>query len=167
MDTIRLFFLTDASDSSITDFLDFNLDSRGKSTKIENAFIRKISKTRSDGVGDNQSVEQDLGDKQALGEIETKIILEGYITQRNSNSGQNTFLDQLERYANASKQSTTWPEGQFGVIDIGDQNNSVIPVRTGSNQIGLIWESYDKISDLAHNQETFKIVLTISKGDGT
>jgi len=167
MDTIRLFYLVATGDSSINDFLDFNLDSRGKSTKIENAFIRKITRTDTDGVGDNQSVEQDLGDKQALGAIETKIILEGFISQRNANSGTNTFLDQLERYANSSKQSTNWPEGQFGVIDIGDQNNSVIPVRTGSNQIGLIWESYEKISDLAHNQENFKIVLTVSKGDGT
>ncbi len=167
MDTIRLFFLTNPSDSSITDFLDFNLDSRGKKTNIENAFIRKITKTKSDGVGENQSVEQDLGDKQALGEIETKVILEGFISQRNASSGANTFLDQLERYANASKQNTNWPEGQFGVIDVGNQNNSVIPVRTGSSQIGLIWESYESVSDLGKNQEDFKIVLTVSKGDGT
>lgn len=167
MDQIRLFYVTNPSDSSITDFLDFNLDSRTKSTKIENAFIRKITKTDLDGIGDNQSVEQDLGDKQALGAIETKIILEGFISQRNANSGANTFIDQLERYADSSKQNDNWPEGQFGIIDIGDQNNSVIPVRTGSNQIGLIWESFDKISVLDKNQMDFKIVLTISKGDGT
>ena len=169
MKKVTLFRLTANGDSSsTTDRIDFNDDAVGKSTKVTNGFITKISKESSDGVGENQSVALPNGDIQALGPIDGLIILEGFIAKRdNGGNGHNGYLDLLNTWDSEPKVNDSWKNGRFGLIDNGDHNNDVIPVRTGSNQIGLIWVSYKKESDLGKNQERIRLIFKVSKGDGT
>lgn len=167
MDNIRIFRLEGAADTSLLDFIDFNNNTRGKSTKIPNAFIRSINKLTVEGVGDNQSAEQDSGDKQALGEVDQKWVITGFISQRNNSAGSNPFLVQMDLWDADTKQNDNWPEGQFGIVDDGCHLNDLIPSRTGLNQIGLLWESLERKSDLLHNQEEFILTFTVSKGDGS
>ncbi len=169
---INLFRLTLTTDTLTTgDRIDFNDPgaTNPKSSKFENAYCTFIDRMSSDGVGDNQGAEQDLGDIQALGPVEDLYTLTGFISKRDGDlsNGQNQFLILLDLWDSEFKNSDNWPEGRFGIKDDGDVTNDLTPVRTGSNQIGLIWESYDKKADLAHNRVNFIIKLRVSRGDGT
>ncbi len=165
MDNIRIFRVEGTSDNTNSDFIDFNNNTRGKKTSIENAFITQIRKIDSDAVGDNQAAEQDLGDKQHLGESESKYIIEGFFTQRNSIG--HPYITQLDIWNASTKQNDNWPEGQFGIVDSGDATNTFLPVGTGGSTQGLIWERLETWVDLGKNQKYFKLELTVSKGDGT
>ncbi len=171
---INLYRLSLTTDSSTTsDRIDFNdpslTDEVLKDTTIENAHIQNIDKMDTDGVGDNQGAEQQTGDIQPLGSVDDTYILTGYITKRdgNNNDGQNQFLILLDLWDDEPKNSDNWPEGRFGIDDNGDHTNDLAPVRTGTSQIGLIWESYDKKSNLTKNRVDFVLRFRVSRGDGT
>ena len=148
---------------SALDRIDFNTT---KSVKSPAAFITKITRGDTEAVGDNQAVGQDLGDKQALGEAENKLILEGFVSKRN-HAGGNPILIIMDLWMNEPKQIDNWPEGRLGWEDADEPVKDVIPVNTGSNQVGLILESIVYTSDLGKNQERFVMTLTVSRGDGT
>lgn len=170
MKKVTLFRLTNSGDtSSTTDRIDFNDPALGKRTNVEKGFITDISVKSNDGVGENQSVALPNGDLQALGPIDNLIILEGFISVRSGDSddGNNDYLTLLNTWKKEPKVNDSWKNGRFGLIDNGDHNNDLIPVRTGSDQKGLIWVGYDKKSDLKANREFFKLYFKIGKGDGT
>ena len=145
------------------DRIDFSTQ---KKTNIPAAFITEIVRGDTEGIGDNQSVSQPLGDKQSLGEVENKLILRGFVSQRNYPGG-NPFLIIMDLWMSEAKQISDWPEGRFGWEDDGEHVKDIVPVRTGTSQVGLILESILYTSDLGRNQERFEITLTVSRGDGT
>ncbi len=166
---VNLYRLSLVGDTKTTvDRIDFNI-AADKDTKVENAYMLNINRENSDGVGDNQGAEQDTGDIQALGAVEDQYVLQGFISKRTGDldDGQNQFLILLDLWDKEAKQTDNWPEGRFGIEDVGDLTNDLVPVRTGSNQIGLVWESYSKKSNLTKNRVDFVLKFRISRGDGT
>ena len=117
MGKIRLFRLTLATDTSSTEFIDFNLGTAlADRTDIENPFIKTIEQKPSDGVGTNQGAELPLGDQQALGPVEDIYILDGFISKRNgdANDGMNAFLQTLKLWENDPKKvKGVWELGRF------------------------------------------------------
>ena len=139
---VRLFRLSLTGDTSSTiDRIDFNNSALSdlKDAKKENAWLLEMERPSNDGVGDDQAAEDDLSSIDAIGPSEDVFILRGKITKTtgNSDDGQNQFLILLDLWGNEPKKNENWPEGRFGIIDDNDHTNDLIPVRTGSNQIGL------------------------------
>ena len=167
MGTIRIFRLTNPGDNQNTsDRIDFNTSEK---TTIENAFITEFEENPTDGVGNNQGAEQDLGDQQALGLVEDVIRISGFISKRNGdgNDGQNQFLIQLEEWANDPKINENWELGRFGVTDEDDQTHDLIPVNTGTEQIALLWERFQRNTDFKGNRELITFWFRVNRGDGT
>ncbi len=174
MGKIRLFRLTLAGDTSSTEFIDFNGTTKIlQDTSIENAFITQIEQRPSDGVGSNQGAELPVGDQQALGLVEDVYILTGFISKRNgdSNDGLNAFLITLKLWENESKLvKDVWELGRFGVIIDDDHTKDLEPDGAGvpaNETIALLWEKIEYRSDFKRNQEFFKLILRVNKGDGT
>lgn len=174
MGTIRIFRLTAVLDDKNTEFVDFNLTTAiGKQTDIENAFIRKIERKPSDGVGNNQGAELPLGNQQALGQVENIYIIDGYISKRNGNSndGQNAILNTIKMWEDDSKKiKNIWELGRFG-IEINDNHSSdLIPDGAGvpaNATKALLWERIEWETDFKGNRENFKWYFRVNKGDGT
>ncbi|MCA9828553.1 MAG: hypothetical protein KC444_09260 [Nitrosopumilus sp.] len=171
---INLFRVSLASDDETTlDRIDFNNPANAdlKDAKKENAWITSVERISGQGVGDDQPAEEALGSKDATGPVDDTYIITGKITRTSGDldDGVNQFLLHLDLWDAESKTvgGVEWGEGRFGIIDDNDHTNDLIPVRTGTDQIGLIWESYTKKSILATNQTEFIIRLTVSRGDGT
>lgn len=169
---LRLFRVSLTTDDETTiDRIDFNdpTNSNLKDAKKENAWILDIERIDGQGIGDDQPAEENLGSIDATGSVEDVYILNGRITNSRGtlDDGQNQFLILLDLWSGESKKSANWPEGRFGIIDDNDKTNDLIPVRTGSNQIGLIWESYRKKTILSKNQTEITLRFRVSKGDGT
>jgi len=163
--------LTTDTEATTLDRIDFNDPTVTdlKDSKKENAWLIEFDRPSADGVGDDQPAEENLGSVDALGSTEDVYILKGIITKTTGDldDGQNQFLILLDLWDSEPKKLNNWPEGRFGVLDNGDHTNDLIPVRTGSNQIGLIWESYRKKTILAKNQTEITIRFRVSRGDGT
>lgn len=174
MGTIRIFRLTLAGDDQNTEFIDFNGTSELlKQTDIENAFITEIKENPSDGIGNNQGAEQELGDQQPLGEIEDIYKITGFISKRNgdSNDGINAFLTTLRLWQSESKLvKLAWELGRFGIIVNDDHTKDVIPDGAGipaDGTIALLWERIEYTSDFKGNRENFILYFRVNKGDGT
>lgn len=170
----RLFRVSLASDTQNTvDRIDFNDPTSPdlKDTKKENAYLLSCERVSGQSIGDDQPAEDDLGSIDVVGASEDVYILEGIIsnTRGSLGNGQNQYLILLDLWDAEAKKTgdVEWTEGRFGIVDDNDHTNDLIPVRTGSAQIGLIWESYRKKSDYSKNQTKITIRLRISKGDGT
>jgi len=167
MGTIRIFRLTlSTDDENTTDRIDFNTDVK---TKIENAFVTGFVNNPTDGVGNNQGAEQDLGDQQALGAVEDIIKISGHFSKRDGDlsDGQNAFLILLDLWASEPKINDDWQLGRFGVLDADDMTHDLIPVRTGTDQIALLWEKLERTTDFKGNRELFTLWFRINRGDGT
>ena len=168
MGTIRIARLTGTSDtvSTSTDKIDFNTDVK---TKIENAFITGFEENPTDGVGNNQGAEQDLGDQQALGAVEDIIKIDGFFSKRDGdlNDGQNSFLILLDTWIAEPKINDNWQLGRFGITDADDQTHDLLPVRTGTDQIALLWEKIQRRTDFKGRREHFTLWFRINRGDGT
>lgn len=172
MGIINLYRVTaDSDDKTVADRFDFNLTTKiGQQTDIENAFIKQLRNTPTDGVGNNQGAETPMGDQSALGPIEDILIIEGYFSKRNGDNddGQNSYIATMKLWENDAKViDGTWELGRIG-IDIADNHNGdLIPVRTGDNQLAYLWEKIEWRSDFKKNREEFTLYLRVNRGDGT
>lgn len=167
MGKISIFRLTLPGDNENTvDRIDFNTS---QETKIENAFITEYKENPTDGIGNNQGAEQDLGDQQPLGATEDVVKISGFFSKRNGDNddGQNQNLIHLDLWTNEPKVNDDWELGRFGVTDEDDQTHDLVPVRTGTEQIALLWEKLERNTDFKGNREMFTLWFRINKGDGT
>lgn len=167
MGKISIFRLSlPGDDETTSDRLDFNTVT---STKVENNFITDFKSNPTDGVGNNQGAEQELGDQQALGPIEDIIKISGFFSKRNgdNNDGQNQALIQLDLWISEPKINDDHQLGRFGVIDEDDKTHDLIPVNTGTDQIALLWEKLERDTDFKGNRELFTLWFRINRGDGT
>ncbi len=160
----RLSLVTD--DENTLDRIDFNTSTK---TDVENAFVTEFKNNPTDGVGNNQGAEQELGDQQALGTVEDIIKISGFFSKRNGdlNDGLNQFIILLDLWAAESKVFDDWELGRFGILDEDDQTHDLIPVNTGTNQIALLWEKLERDTDFKGNRERFTLWFRINRGDGT
>lgn len=136
-----------------------------------NAFITSYQISNTTGIGNNQAAEQDLGDHQDLGPIEQIYLLRGFISQRdksdNTTLGFNPFIDILEKWDQGTKTNLNFKHGRFG-IDIADlPRYDIVPVGTGTTQIGLIWKgiSWDQDYENHPLRANFEIQFIVDKGD--
>lgn len=163
---ITIFRLTNTGDdSTTTDKIDFNIDVK---TKIENAFITGIKLNPTDGIGNNQGAEQDLGDQQALGLLEDVIKISGHISKRNgdNNDGQNAFLILMDTWSAEPKINDNWQLGCYGMIDDDDHTEDVIPDES-PNTVALLWERIEWDVDFKGNRKKFDLYFRVNRGDGT
>ena len=166
MGTISIFRFTLTSDTPFTsDRIDFNTS---KKTNVENAFITGIKLNPTDGVGNNQGAEQDLGDQQALGTVEDIIKISGFISKRNgdNNDGQNQFLILMDTWTGEPKINDDFELGRFGITDADDITQELIPDNT-PNTIALLWERIEWNVDFKGNRKLFDLYFRINRGDGT
>ena len=165
MGIIRISRFTLTTDTPFTDNIDFNSSTK---THIENAFITGIKLNPTDGVGNNQGAEQELGDQQALGPIEDIIKISGFISKRNgdNNDGQNAFLIQMDIWSGDPKINDDFELGRFGISDIDDVTLEVIPDNT-PNTIALLWERIEWNVDFKGNRKLFDLYFRVNRGDGT
>ena len=139
MGKITIFRFTNPGDDVDTsDKIEFNTSEK---TNIENAFITGIKLNPTDGVGNNQGAEQDLGDQQALGTVEDVIKISGFISKRNGDNddGLNQFLVLMDLWTGEPKINDNWELGRFGMIDVDDVTEDLIPDEE-PNTIALLWE---------------------------
>ncbi len=166
MGKITIFRFTNTGDTfaTVTDKIEFNTSNK---TNTKNAFITEVKFNPTDGVGNNQGAEQDLGDQQALGLVEDIIKITGFISQRNSDSGENTFLVKMKAWKNDAKINDNWDLGRFGYADSDDKTDDITPTRTGTSQVGLLWEKIEWTTDFKGNRKMFTLYFRINRGDGT
>lgn len=167
MGKISIFRLTlDTDDETTTDRLDFNTVVQ---TKVENNFITEFVESPTDGVGNNQGAEQKLGDQQALDTVEDIVKISGFFSKRDGdlNDGQNQALMLLDTWINEPKINDDWQLGRFGVLDADDQTHDLIPIRTGTDQIALLWEKLQRTTDFKGRRELFTVWFRVNRGDGT
>ena len=167
MGKISIFRLSLSGDDETTsDRLDFNTSVK---TKVENNFITVFKGDPTDGVGNNQGAEQELGDQQALGPIEDVIKISGFFSKRNgdNNDGQNQALIHLDLWTSEPKINDNWDLGRFGIIDEDDQTHNIIPINIGTNRIALLWEKLERDTNFHGNREKFTLWFRINRGDGT
>lgn len=169
MAKINLFRVTIETDIQTTvDRIDFNIP--GIKTDVENAFITQLSSLPTDGVGNNQGASTPNGDQSALGTIEDVLIIDGFISKRNGNSGngQNAFLAKLKLWETEPKEvDAVWELGRMGIVVDDNHNADLIPIRTGTSQKAYLWERIEYKSDFKGNREFFKLYLRVNRGDGT
>lgn len=165
---ITLYRLTNPGDNinNVTDKIFFNYS---KSNKLENAYVTEYLIGGESGVGDNQSVAQDTSNLQPLGKFEDSYILRGFISQRDSNSGFNTLVTLLAQWDNDPKVNSNWPQGRFGIKFDDFRPWDRVPVGTGANQLGLIWQyiQWKNIYGHKDHRANFEIKLKVSRSDGT
>lgn len=168
MGTITIARLTETSDTlaNVSDKLIFNTTVK---TKLEANFITVFEENPTDGVGNNQGAEQELGDQQALGPIEDVTKIEGFFSRRNgdNNDGQNSALILLDTWVAEPKINDNWELGRFAVEDNDDHTHDLLPIRTGTDQIAYLWEKLQRRTDFAGNREMFTLFLRVNRGDGT
>ena len=166
MGTISIFRFTVTSDTPSTgDRIDFNTSAE---TKTVNAFITGIKLNPTDGVGNNQGAEQDLGDQQALGLVEDIVKISGFISKRNgnNNNGQNPLLSLMNVWTVEPKINDDFQLGRFGIIDDDDHTEDLIPDNT-PNTIALLWERIEWTVDFKGNRKLFDLYFRVNRGDGT
>lgn len=166
MGTINIFRLTLTGDDETTaDRIDFNTT---KITKVENAFITGIKLNPTDGIGNNQGAEQELGDQQALGTVEDVIKISGFISKRNGDNddGLNQFLLLMDLWTVEPKINDVWELGRFGMTDEDDKTEDLIPDEL-PNTIALLWERIEWNVDFKGNRKLFDLYFRINRGDGT
>ena len=166
---ITLYRVTNPGDGiSVSDKIIFN---SAKDTTVENAFVTAAKITPSEGIGENQAPGQDLSDYQPVGRFEKVYELTGYISlvKGTSGDGLNAFVTTLEKWERESKNNGSFAEGRMG-IQIDDMRKyDVVPVGTGTSQIGLLLQTiqWDLNWERKVPRVMFIIPLVTSRGDGT
>lgn len=164
MGEIRIFRVTSPGDDEDSDFIDFNIpDSK---TTVPNGFITQYKSNPSDGVGNNQGAEQDLGDQQALGLVEDIIKITGFISSRKPKTGSNNLLTQMKTWEAEPKINDDWELGRFGFTDSDDPTEDVVPDEE-PNTVALLWERIEWTIDFKGNRKLFDLYLRVNRGDGT
>jgi len=166
---ITLYRVSNPGDGiGVTDKIIFN---NAKDTKVENAFITGVKITPSEGLGENQAPGQDLTDLQPVGRVEKVYELTGYISlvKGTSGNGENDFVTTLEKWEREEKNRAAFPEGRMGIQVDDMRKYDIVPVGTGSNQVGMILSTieWDLTWERNPAQVKFVIPLKVSRGDGT
>ena len=168
MGKITIARLTNPSDTlaNVSDKLEFNTSIK---TNVENNFITDFEENPTDGIGNNQGAEQNLGDQQALGLLEDVTMIKGFFSKRNgdNNDGQNIALILLDTWIVEPKINDNWQLGRFAVEDEDDHTHDLLPVRTGTDQIAYLWERLQRKTEFKGNRELFTLFLRINRGDDT
>lgn len=166
---INFFRVTLAGDDETSDPLNFNDPNASdfKENDKEGAYITSIRRVEPEGIGNNQAAEKDDGNVQPLGIVEVTYILSGWIqnTRGNADDGNNAFLQKLLDWKEGTQAILgVWEAGRFGIEDANDTTNDLIPIGTGDDAIGLIFQSFDKTNDYITNKSNFVITLRRSRG---
>ena len=167
--TVTLYRFTNVADTTST-AEKIVLDTSA-STDIVAAIIDKnaggVQIVPVDAVGENQGVELEFGDKQALSTFEKIYVIHGIVSQMRAAG--NTILDVLDKWEKGAKTSLgVFDQGRFGIEISDDTKKNFLPVpTTGSNPQGLIWLDISYTLDFENNEEKFTLRLTASKGNGT
>jgi len=135
---------------------------------IHKPFILSYRVVNTTGIGNNQAAEQDLGDHQDLGPVEQLYILNGYITKRDTAVASTNLITIMKKWDDEAKTTSSFVHGRFGIEFDDFPNYDVIPVGTGSTQVGLIWKSLDwnPIDFQKHPlRADFEIRMIVDKGD--
>lgn len=165
----RIFRLTNPADTPNTEFLLFNDPGAAdfKDTAKEGAYILTLQRGDPEGIGNNQAAEKPDGNVQPLGIVEGTYIIKGFITNMrgNADDGVNTFTQTLRTWKEEAQAIlNAWEAGRFGIIDNSDTDNSLNPVGTGANAIGLIFQDFAKINDYNRNRVDFTLTFRRSRG---
>lgn len=163
-------FTSAGDDISTLDKILFN-DSTSPDFKDSNkigAYYTKLEIFEPEGMGINQAAEKADGNVQALGVTEKTYILTGFITKTDGNddSGStNSFLILLGDWKkNASILKNVWEAGRFAIQDFNDSTNTLIPIGTGGDTLGLIFQNYTKTFEPVKNRTDFVITFRRSTG---
>lgn len=158
-----------------TEKIEFNTSKNTKETTTSSV-ITNIEITGPHGIGDNQGAQIDLSDKQELGRFENSYIIDGFISNPSLGGlfGIAPDVDKLCDWDEGVSKNSNFKHGRFGIqFDFFDRK-SLVPVGTGSNQIGLLWKELNWKLDFAKRGSdgkalvaVFRLVLTVSRGDGT
>ena len=133
-----------------------------------NPFILSYRIVNTTGIGNNQAAEQDLGDHQDLGPVEQLYILNGYITKRDTAVAATNLITIMKKWDDEAKSNTNFIHGRHGIDFDDNPNYDIVPVGTGSTQVGLFWKSLDwnPIDFIKHPlRADFEIRLIVDKGD--
>jgi len=165
----RIFRLEDAGDDEDTDFILFNnsADADFKNSSKEGAYISTVKVGEPEGIGNNQAAEKPDGNVQPLGIVEDVYTITGWITNMrgNADDGDNEFLQQLKRWKeDAQSIVDVFEAGVFGIVDSSDITNSLTPIGTGEDAIGLIFQDYTKTNDYNKNRVDFVLIFRRSRG---
>ncbi len=160
---------TDAGADPGTDLIIFNNPNASafKNTTKEGAYIITLERGDPEGIGNNQAAEQPDGNVQPLGIVEGTYIVKGFITNMrgDSDDGENTIVELLRTWKEESQAILDELEaGRFGIIDESDIDNNLIPIGTGTDAIGLIFQDYKKIND--YNRNRVEVTLTFRRSRG-
>lgn len=138
-----------------------------KDSVKEGAYITTLQRGDPEGIGNNQAAEVDDGNVQPLGIVEGTYIIKGFITNMrgDEDDGINAIVTKLRTWKEeAQVLNGLWEAGRFGITDASDTDNSLTPVGTGPNTIGLIFENFSKIND--YNRNRVDITLTFRRSRG-
>lgn len=170
--TLTLFRVTNPGDTLATvadsEKVIFNANTI---VKDPNPFITTYDISTTTGIGNNQAAEEDLGDHQDLGPVENLYILRGFISQRDKSDpttvGTNPFIARLQTFDEENKTNTNFKHGRFGVQIDDMKPYDVIPVGTGTSQIGMIWRGIYWTQEYENHplRADFEIHLIVDKGD--
>jgi len=169
--TIVLYRVTNAGDNignvPANEKITFNVDD---DPNKENAFVTRYEIRNTTGIGNNQAAEQDLGDHQDLGPVENMYVLYGVVTIRNKGTGTggiNNFVEIMEKWDSQPKLTDDFIHGRMGIKIDDFQSYDIVPVGTGSDQIGLIWRNIDWDNNYAKHPlpGEFSIIMIKDKGD--
>lgn len=167
--SFKIFRLTAAPDTPNTEFILFNnaADPDFKDTDKEGAYILNLKRADPEGIGNNQAAEKADGNVQPLGIVEGTYIVTGFISNMrgNADDGVNAIVDQLRIWKDEVQAIVDiWEAGRFGFVDESDHDNDLLPVGTGDDAIGLIFENFEKVND--YNRNRVDIVLTFRRSRG-
>lgn len=158
-----------SDDFTTTDRIDFNDTSatNAKNSQKEGAYFSSLKVLEPEGLGVNQAAEKADGNVQALGVVELTYIITGWITKTDGdgNDGNNTSLVRLKSWkSDPSILKGVWEAGRFAIQDSNDNTNTLTPIGTGANAIGLIFNNYTKTYNPIKNRTDIVITFRRSRG---
>lgn len=167
--SFKIFRLTLGGDSPNTEFILFNNAAAGdfKDTAKEGAYLLTLTRGDPEGIGNNQAAEKPDGNVQPLGIVEGTYQLKGFISNMrgNADDGNNAFVQTLREWKEEAQAILgVWEAGRFGFVDLSDTDNTLLPIGTGDDAIGLIFENYEKVDD--YNRNRVEITLTFRRSRG-
>jgi len=80
-------------------------------------------------------------------------------------SGGNSIIVKLRRWKSQGQAIVTvWEAGRIGFVDSSDTDNSITPIGTGTNAIGLIFQDFQKTDNYNKNRVEFELIFRRSRG---
>lgn len=157
------------SPSPFLDKIDFNLTglTDSKKTSVENAFVLTCERNKPEGLGINLTAEKPNAVTQPLQVIEEVWTIKGFISNMrgNSDDGNNAFILLLEEWKDGAQAiKDVWEGGVYGIQDLNNSTNTLLPIGTGPDSVGLIFSDYIPISNYNTNRVDFTLEFRKSRG---